>query len=347
MGLSKNDNQMSKGIAIIGMVMLHLFCRMENLPYTPLIWIGSTPLIYYFGLFGDLCVPIYCFCSGYAQALLFDKEAQLYRKRRYDRLLKFLINYWIVLVVFSIVGLISGSTSVPGTWLDFLGNLFLYDISYNGAWWFVLTYVFLVLCSPCLCKISKKLNPIVLFVISGVLYFVAYLFRFYIKLDMPHTILAKIWEQLILFGTSQFSFVVGIIFYQQRLMEKLRAIKIKPVLKTVICLLVIALLFVIHAIEQSLIIAPITGIVTMVCFHLMHKSKWVEKVFLFFGKHSTNIWLVHMFFYLIIFENLVFVAKYPILILLLMFAICIAVSYIIDFMNAGLNKLIFREKKKQ
>lgn len=346
MELSKNDNQMAKGLAIIGMVMLHLFCRIENLPYTPLIQIGDTPLIYYLGLFGDLCVPIYCFCSGYAQALLFDKETVSYKKSRLLRLLKFLINYWIVLVIFSIVGLVAGSAEVPGTIFDFLGNLCLYDISYNGAWWFVLTYAILVLVSPLLCKISKKINPIILFVLSGVIYFISYLFRFSIQLDMPHVVLDELWEQIFLFGTSQFSFVVGIIFYQKKLMTWLRGIKIKPVIKTIICLFVIALLIAVHAIEQSLIIAPITGLGTMICFHLVAKPKWVDKVFLFLGKHSTNIWLVHMFFYFVIFKDLVFVAKYPILILLLMFAICITVSYIIDFLNSGLNKLLFSGKKK-
>ena len=53
MEFTKEESQQIKGIAIIGMVMLHLFCRRVDLPYTPLIWIGSTPLIYYLCLLGD------------------------------------------------------------------------------------------------------------------------------------------------------------------------------------------------------------------------------------------------------------------------------------------------------
>lgn len=33
MELSKNDTKMTQGIAIIFMVLLHLFCRVDNLPY--------------------------------------------------------------------------------------------------------------------------------------------------------------------------------------------------------------------------------------------------------------------------------------------------------------------------
>lgn len=45
MDITKRDSKMLKGIAILAMLMLHLFCRRDNLPYTPLLWIGDTPLI--------------------------------------------------------------------------------------------------------------------------------------------------------------------------------------------------------------------------------------------------------------------------------------------------------------
>ena len=53
MEFTKYDSQMAKGIAIIGMVMLHLFCRLGELPYSPLLWLGDVPLVYYLGLLGD------------------------------------------------------------------------------------------------------------------------------------------------------------------------------------------------------------------------------------------------------------------------------------------------------
>ena len=51
MDITKRDSKMLKGVAILAMLMLHLFCRKDNLPYTPLLWVGDTPLIYYFGSF--------------------------------------------------------------------------------------------------------------------------------------------------------------------------------------------------------------------------------------------------------------------------------------------------------
>lgn len=168
MELSKRDSLMAKGIAILGMLMLHLFCRLDNLPYTPWVWIGGKPLVYYLGLFGDICVPAYCFVSGYAQMLLQEKEGTAYGRRRWGRLVKFLSNYWLALCVFSVVGLLFDKTgAIPGSLREFLGNALLYRISYNGAWWFVLTYVILVWISPYIIKIVRKVNTNVLVFASG------------------------------------------------------------------------------------------------------------------------------------------------------------------------------------
>lgn len=223
MELTKQENQMAKGVAILAMVMLHLFCRLGDLPYTPLIWIGHTPLIYYLGLFGDICVPIYCFCSGYAQILLKGREPSQYRRSRWVRLFKFLLNYWIVLVLFSIVGALFDKTgAIPGSVRVFLGNLFLYSLSYNGAWWFVLTYAFLIALSPLFIRAAEKMRPIPLFLVSGVLYFVSYIFRFAYPLHFEVVLFQWAWEQLLLIGTSQFSFVLGMLFYQHKVISTLR-----------------------------------------------------------------------------------------------------------------------------
>lgn len=172
-------------MAILAMAFLHLFCRTENLPYTPLAVIGKTPLIYYFGLFGDICVPVYCFISGYAQYLLREKEGKSFCKSIIKRLAKFYLGYLVVLILFTLIGLMSGSETIPVSFEKFIGNLFLAGMSYNGAWWFVLTYIFLVLLSPLLTGISKKTNPFLLISVSGAVYLAAYIFRFVHVISLP------------------------------------------------------------------------------------------------------------------------------------------------------------------
>ena len=49
--VNKKDAKMAQGLAIIGMIALHLFCRIDNLPYNVHIFIRKKPLIY----FSDYC----------------------------------------------------------------------------------------------------------------------------------------------------------------------------------------------------------------------------------------------------------------------------------------------------
>lgn len=331
MELDKRDSLMAKGIAILGMLMLHLFCRLENLPYTPWVWIGGKPLVYYLGLFGDICVPAYCFLSGYAQMMLREREGAVYGKKRWGRILKFLTNYWLVLCVFSVVGLLFDKTGqIPGTPGEFLGNLFLCRMSYNGAWWFVLTYVILVVIAPYMAKIVEKCNGYVLFFLSGGAYFAAYVFRFAYVLAIENPVLNWLWTQLVLLGTSQFAFVVGMLFYRYRIITRLRALPWSGRKRNLVGAALILAVFVVHCVEPSLILAPATGLVTLCCFWAGEKPEWLCRVLTFFGTHSTNIWLVHMFYYLVLFKGLAFQAKYPLFVFLLLLGLSTATSLVLQ-----------------
>lgn len=351
MELTKKDTQMAKGIAIIGMLMLHLFCRLENLPYTPLLYIGDVPLIYYFGVFGDLCVPIYCFCSGYAHYLLREKLEGEYTRSIPKKLLRFLQNYWEILVIFTLVGLVSGNgDEIPRSFSDFLGNFFLYRLSYNGAWWFVITYIFLSLLSPVLIASVKRLPSILVLLISGVVYFVAYLFRFRFIFSLENGVLDWLWQQTILLGTSQFAYVIGLVCRKEQWVTKLRrgctaekngekCSAWKYLLKIFVWILPPAA-FIGHCIVQSVFVSPFTAMAVLAFLFSVRVPNFVRQSLLFMGNHSTNIWFTHMFFYLTLFEGLVFVAKYPIPIFLMMLVITVGVSYVIQFVHKGISKLL-------
>ena len=343
MELTKEDNQMAKGLAIIGMVALHLFCRLGKLPYTPVVYIGGTPLIYYIGLFGDLCVPIYCFCSGYAHYLLMQKHGEKYPQVMLRKIGSFLKNYWVVLILFTFLGLLFDKTNtIPGSLGTFLGNFFLVKMNYNGAWWFVLTYIILTIISPIIIKIVNRIDIMLLVVISGGIYFICYIFRFVYSLPISSIPLSWLWNQTILVGTSQFAYIVGMLCRKENVITCLKKrMGDLEKFRKIIILVFPMVLFCFHCVIQSAIVAPITGLGTLICFYLWNKPKWIEKTFLFLGKHSTNIWLIHMFFYARLFTNFVFVAKYPILIFALMMSVCIGVSYIIQKCMLLSDKICF------
>ena len=341
--LTKDDAKMSQGIAILAMLMLHLFCRLDNLPYHVHLYVGNTQLIYYFGLFGDICVPIYCFTSGYAQYVLSEKEQGLYRLESLCRLGRFLLHFELIVLVFSVVGVIVGDTSIPGSWDDFWGNVLLYGLSYNGAWWFALTYVFLILLAPLLIQIVKHVRSctgVAVFVITSCgYYFISYLFEFSFPMDFSNPILGWIWRQILLLGRTQFPFILGVLFSRYSIITELKKVLHNVWIRRIVIIALPAGMFLFHCIVQSLIVAPATAITTLSCFYLWKKPQCVCRFFQFMGRHSMNIWLTHMFFYMRMFQGLVFIAKEPILILLLMLSICLAVSCGIDWVEACLRRL--------
>ena len=345
MELTKKDTQVAKGMAVLGMVMLHLFCQLGDLPYTPLIWCGEVPLIYYLGLFGDLCVPVFCFCSGYAHYLMADAQKNEYPRRIPGKALRFLCNYWIVVVLFSALGLIFDKTgTIPGSWGKFAGNMLVVGMSYNGAWWFVTTYLLLLVMSPALAALAKRVNGIVLLVISIVIYFVAYILRFDYVIEFSNPVLRWLWEQTILLGTSQIGYFGGMVCRKYGVIGAMREyLKDRTVLRRGIVFGLPLAAFVGHCVIQSAFVAPFTAAAVLTGLFLAKLPGWAERCFLGLGRHSTNIWLVHMFFYLVLFRGFAFTAKYPVLILGLMLAACFAASMVIDSLYRPVLALLERK----
>lgn len=49
------------------------------------------------------------------------------------RLPKFIMHFWMIVILFSVIGIWYHSPDIPKTISDFMGNMLLYKMSYNGA----------------------------------------------------------------------------------------------------------------------------------------------------------------------------------------------------------------------
>ena len=215
MELTKNQIKMTKGIAILFMLLLHLFCTKEYEGlYTPLIFIGDIPLVYYLALFGDCCVAIYCFCSGYGLIISYKNNKENYIKNNLMRIFKLYINFWIILFIFVVIlGPIMGQgESYPGTFKKFILAFTVLDPTYNGAWWFFTTYIILVLISPIINNMVVKYNNILVIALSFIFYIFAYIQRIKGVIVLDNNILNWFMRQIALFGTSQLPFIIGSVF---------------------------------------------------------------------------------------------------------------------------------------
>lgn len=341
----KEDAVMTRGLAILAMVVLHLFCRKgEDVFGTPLLWVNeTTPLVYYFGFFAEICVPIYSLCAGYARALGCVQGRETWRGNL-KRILRLMENYWIILVLFSILGLIFDRTgSIPGTPLDFLKSVFLLH-SYNGAWWYLNTYILTLLIPASVLLLPvKKLRGFggfAVFFCYDLLWYLIERLGLWPSSTVP--VIAFVLKEannllgiLAWYWTGAYICKVNCLDRAAAWIEThIRAQWQKPFL-----LLCFAALFIGFNLLQKYVLAGTVGVLTFFLFNLWNKSANTKKIFLFLGKHSTNIWLVHMFYYNYIFGNLVLSLNYPICIFLFLLFLCILTSYIIEWIRCMIWKI--------
>lgn len=342
--LSRNDIKMTKGLAIISMVVLHLFCRKGDDVYgAPLLWItDNIPFVYYFGFLAEICVPLYCLCSGYAHYRL-GESGGLSVKRNFKRLMKFLINFWIILIFFSVVGIIVKSQTIPVSFSEFLGNALLYKLSYNGAWWFVATYVLLVALSYLIFSLVKKVNGMLLFAAASAQLLFFWIFEAKIKeLLSVNPVMSIVAVQFLnLVGDVLFAYICGMLIAKYNLISLIKNRNIKNYW-LYICFILVSIAV---CIAEKGILMPYYAVLVFIMFNTISKNALTVKVFSFLGEHSTNIWLVHMFFYLTLFPGLVQKLKYPFLMFTGMMAICIAVSFAANVVYKPVIKYLFDRKK--
>ena len=220
MELSKNETKMLKGIAIIFLLILHLFnTKNYDKLFIPLIKICNVPLIYYISLVAECCVPIFLFCSGYGLAVVND-EKRLNSKYVAIRILRLLINYWIILIIFVVIGYIIKNPQYPGSIKIFLLNFFLLSKSYNGAWWFLQSYVILVIVSKILINKINEKNYIITLFLSVIVYFIAFLQIVKGIIPIKNEVVLILNNILINFSNCQFSFIVGIVLRKKILLIK-------------------------------------------------------------------------------------------------------------------------------
>lgn len=111
--LSSKDIQMTKGLAILTMLSLHLFCRVEGKGFIGIPFIvlpNGTPFLYYIGWLCAICAPLFCVCNGYAHY----KQGEfggLSKKKVFKRYLKFMCCFSLSVIVVSAFGLATGGNS--------------------------------------------------------------------------------------------------------------------------------------------------------------------------------------------------------------------------------------------
>lgn len=147
---------------------------------------------------------------------------------------------------------------------------------------------------------------------------------------------------LILFMRSQFSFVIGMILAKENVVNRWKLLlKIRNNL--VLPWVFLAVVIVIRANLRHMIFAPFSAIVLIILFGTYNWGKVGEKILLFFGKHSANMWLTHMQFYMIFTPTLVFASRNVFIIMLTLVILSLIASYVIDWIYNRVSVIVFKK----
>lgn len=342
MKLDRNNTKCLQGIAILFMLGLHLFNRTDITNYYDVkIYLGGAPILTHISYIFDACVPIYLFCSGYG--LYISEKSGGNTKKRIQRVLKLLVRFWIIMILTCCVGFALGmKEQFPGSALNFILNALLIKSSYVGAFWFIQTYTILILLSGVFFKLIKKYSYWIVLPVSLVLYVGAFGIEYVVLGNILIEEISLFVNALMLFMRSQFSFVIGMIMAKEEIVDRgnvLAKIRNNSILPWLFLILVI----IVRANLRHMIFAPFSAIALIILFGTYNWGKSGEKILLFFGKHSTNMWLTHMQFYMIFTPALVFASRNVFIIMLTLVVLSLTASYVVDWIYGKVSVVVFKK----
>lgn len=320
--MTKSDSLIMKGVAILLMLFLHLFNQLSNVELCQIyLFIGEKPFINLLTRCANP-VPFFLILSGYGFYKLYSTVG---KKGNIIRILKLYIHYWISLFIFIPIGAyMFGVNRYPGNIISIINNVTGWYTTYNGEIWFLFPNILLVLVSFLIFKFVNKVNWLLVFSLSGTIYFFSYLsihlYGYYLFTHMlPY--------MPILFLSLQFSFILGMLIAKYVDIEKL---KIYFKNKSVLGYGLLVLLIIIRLLIETDIFHVIYAVLFIVLFSSISHSKITNSILSELGRRSTSIWFVHTYFCYYYFHDFIYSFKFPILIYIVLLALSYISALIID-----------------
>lgn len=322
--MTKEESLTIKGVAILLMLYLHLFDNLEivNEKCITFISVGNIPIVYYLSRL-TRPVSLYLILSGYGLYSVYKKGDN----HRYSRIFRLLEHYWIVLLIFVVLGIFLRPNDVPGSWTKLFRNILAVDSGYSNVWWFLFPYLLLSFFSKYIFKICDRYNAryvlIFLFILNlatsfGISrYGEQYLFR-NMWLYKPY-----------LFFHLLFPFVLGAYSSKYDVFNKFPSFNNRYIILFVLLLLMsFRCCFATGAFHAFYLMAFVFLVLRLWHFPI------IDNTLKLLGKHSMNMWLIHPIFCYHFFVDWTYSFRYPIIILFVLILESLLCSIIT-------NKIVF------
>lgn len=346
---TKEHSLMVKGVAIMLLLVYHLFHEQHVLEemqvnYAPF----SENAFLQFAGFGNICVAIFVMLTAYGlsraifEMVAFDiKEIYTKSLKRFGKLmLNFSLVYVTVnLICFPYLNYASlygeGKQGIIMMLCDATGlSAVMKTPMLNGTWWYMKIAYILIFLVPLLAWVVKKVGNVALLL--------AFLAPFVISFD------ADIERYF-------FVAVFGVVAAYGKWPEKIMNLKIHPVFVwvgaiagSVLCVLIRQ-----NALVKDWFWNYVDAFVAffLICATVMTVGTipGVRGLLKFLGKHSMNIFLVHTFFYMIVWRKYVYYFEYAIVTFLILLGVSLLYSVVLELVKTGAKKIpkLFRKKVKR
>ena len=335
----RRQTNMAKGVALLLLLWHHLFYNSPE-KYDMFFSVFSfrgIPVESFIADFCKVCVAVFLILSGYGLTKSFSK----YTERNYvngrltisqnvkyvkNHLLKLLLDYWFIYIIFVPLGLFFGKSflSVYGKnplhyLADFFGVSYLFfghQFTMNKTWWFMSIIIFYYLLFPIFYKLLKYSSELFLLISLFVLFF-----------PVPDFRELKIWLAPFAFG----------MWISKRQIFTLLSRKINTLPKAIGCSFIFVLLtsfLRINYFWNSVHIDFLFAFsIILFSFLLFSRIPVLNTVLEHLGKYSGAIFMFHTFIYAYYFKYLIYWFKYSLAIFIVMVVVCYLIAVAIEWIK--------------
>lgn len=323
---SKEHTLISKGIAIVLMMVHHLFYGFESMQQFELFF-GQREAAFLVAASGvaKVCVAVFALLSGYGMYISYrDTDTDIWQYV-FKHIKKLLVMYWWAIIPFAIIGgAVTSSRPLDSVYgndfylkalLDFLGIgyiIFGFQNMYNVTCWYVGEILVIYIMFPLLLKISgyRLLKSLLLFyVVYLISRKIPYFINFYLLCFIIGMVLAK----------------YGIL---SRLVDNIHKAKLQFSI-LVLLVLSVGLRLLVGLNADLLLTFAIIGLALII----QRETKKIAKLFKLLGIHSANIFMTHTFFYYYFFSEYIHYPRYPVFVLIFLLINCLVYSTCLEWIK--------------
>ena len=335
--MDKKDTQKLKGVAIIMMLLYHLFYVKQGGEYVAFFSLGECSFI---KRFSEICYPVslYVMLSGYGLYASYSGRPSHWGKSIFKRITNLYVHLWGVYLVILPIACCIYPGKYPGDIQTFFKNFFSISCSYNAEQWFLFPYILLLCLAKPIFICVERVKPIIFFILVLAIQLVYLITVKYIGLQVIRDYLSGAINLFFVLGFI-LPFALGVAAKKYLWVESVS--KCFGTVKYLPCLILIVI-GIIRMFLPSQSLQPFVMLALVLFFPIIDIPKWVNRILSYMGKHSTNLWLIHTWLCYYLFKDFIYSFRFPILIFLVTAILSLLISRIVDMISNCLNECMIK-----